>query len=86
MTIDWYKEFVDISYTPANDELVSTFTPAGSQPEAIEKLIAEFTAGDQYLTLLGVTGSGKMFTMANVIAPNDMRLEHGKEYLSKRWI
>jgi excinuclease ABC subunit B len=49
-------------------QLVSTFAPAGSQPEAIKKLIAGFTAGDQYQTLLGVTGSGKTFTMANVIA------------------
>jgi excinuclease ABC subunit B len=49
-------------------QLVSTFAPAGSQPEAIKKLIAGFGAGDQSQTLLGVTGSGKTFTMANVIA------------------
>jgi excinuclease ABC subunit B len=49
-------------------QLASTFAPAGSQPEAIKKLIAGFTAGDRDQTLLGVTGSGKTFTMANVIA------------------
>ena len=48
-------------------QLVSTFAPAGSQPEAIQKLLAGFAVGDQLQTLLGVTGSGKTFTMANVI-------------------
>jgi len=48
-------------------QLVSTFAPAGSQPEAIKKLLAGFAVGDQLQTLLGVTGSGKTFTMANVI-------------------
>jgi excinuclease ABC subunit B len=48
-------------------QLVSTFPPAGSQPEAIKKLLAGFAVGDQLQTLLGVTGSGKTFTMANVI-------------------
>ena len=67
-------------------QLVSTFPPAGSQPEAIKKLIDRFAAGDRFQTLLDVTGSGKAFTMANVIAPNDTSLENGKEYLSKRWI
>ncbi|MCX6687633.1 MAG: excinuclease ABC subunit UvrB [Methanoregula sp.] len=62
-------------------QLVSTFAPAGSQPEAIKKLIAGFTAGDQFQTLLGVTGSGKTFTMANVIAALDkptLVLAHNK--------
>jgi excinuclease ABC subunit B len=62
-------------------QLVSTFAPAGSQPEAIKKLIAGFTAGNQYQTLLGVTGSGKTFTMANVIAALDkptLVLAHNK--------
>jgi excinuclease ABC subunit B len=49
-------------------QLTSTFAPAGSQPEAIKKLIDGFGGGDQLQTLLGVTGSGKTFTMANVIA------------------
>ena len=49
-------------------ELVSTFKPAGDQPRAISKLIAGFEAGLQHQTLLGVTGSGKTFTIANLIA------------------
>jgi len=49
-------------------QLVSTFPPAGSQPEAIKQLTEGLNAGNQYQTLLGVTGSGKTFTMANVIA------------------
>jgi len=48
-------------------ELVSSFAPAGSQPEAIRELIAGLGDDKQYQTLLGVTGSGKTFTMANVI-------------------
>jgi len=49
-------------------QLVSTFPPAGSQPAAIKQLTEGLNAGNQYQTLLGVTGSGKTFTMANVIA------------------
>src|SRR3989338_2589464 len=49
-------------------ELISQFKPAGDQPQAIEKLVGELVAGKQFQTLLGVTGSGKTFTMANVIA------------------
>ena len=49
-------------------ELVSDFNPAGDQPEAIRRLIAGFQAGLQQQTLLGVTGSGKTFTIANLIA------------------
>jgi excinuclease ABC subunit B len=44
------------------------FSPAGDQPEAIESLIEGLEDGLSYQTLLGVTGSGKTFTMANVIA------------------
>ncbi|WP_395769237.1 excinuclease ABC subunit UvrB [Arenimonas sp.] len=47
--------------------LVSPFSPAGDQPQAIEKLIAGFESGIAAQTLLGVTGSGKTFTIANVI-------------------
>ena len=47
--------------------LVSKFKPTGDQPRAIEKLTAGISAGKKYQTLLGVTGSGKTFTMANVI-------------------
>ena len=49
-------------------ELVSSYQPTGDQPEAIQKLVEGFRAGNQFETLLGVTGSGKTFTMANVIA------------------
>ncbi|WP_213999835.1 excinuclease ABC subunit UvrB [Arsukibacterium sp.] len=49
-------------------ELVSDYQPAGDQPEAITKLVDGLEAGLAHQTLLGVTGSGKTFTMANVIA------------------
>jgi len=48
--------------------LQAPFVPTGDQPEAIRALIAEARAGKRFQTLLGVTGSGKTFTMANVIA------------------
>src|SRR5688572_15831543 len=49
-------------------KLSSDYQPTGDQPQAIEKLVASLKAGNRYQTLLGVTGSGKTFTMANVIA------------------
>ena len=49
-------------------ELVSEYAPTGDQPQAIEQLVKGFQEGNQCQTLLGVTGSGKTFTMANVIA------------------
>ena len=48
-------------------ELVSEYKPTGDQPQAIERLVQGFKEGNQCETLLGVTGSGKTFTMANVI-------------------
>jgi excinuclease ABC subunit B len=48
-------------------QLKSKFQPAGDQPKAIEGLIKSLEAGRRYQTLLGVTGSGKTFTMANVV-------------------
>jgi len=48
-------------------ELSSTYVPTGDQPEAIRQLVAGVNAGEHYQTLLGVTGSGKTFTVANVI-------------------
>ena len=48
-------------------KLVSEYKPTGDQPEAIKKLVEGFKEGNQFETLLGVTGSGKTFTMANVI-------------------
>ena len=55
------------SPTRANFELVSPYGAAGDQPKAIEELTRGFESGEQFQTLLGVTGSGKTFTMANVI-------------------
>src|SRR3979490_2987033 len=48
-------------------ELYSDYLPAGDQPQAIEKLVDGLTSGLAHQTLLGVTGSGKTFTIANVI-------------------
>jgi excinuclease ABC subunit B len=52
-------------------KLNTNFNPAGDQPEAIERLVEELQAGKKFQTLMGVTGSGKTFTMANVIAQQD---------------
>ena len=52
-------------------QLVSSFPPAGSQPEAIARLNDGLADNARFQTLLGVTGSGKTFTMANVIAAAD---------------
>ena len=49
-------------------KLNADYQPTGDQPQAIEKLVGSIRAGNRYQTLLGVTGSGKTFTMANVIA------------------
>ena len=49
-------------------KLSSDYRPTGDQPQAIERLVGSLCAGNRYQTLLGVTGSGKTFTMANVIA------------------
>ena len=48
-------------------KLVSEYKPTGDQPQAIEQLVKGFKEGNQFETLLGVTGSGKTFTIANVI-------------------
>ena len=48
-------------------QLVAPYQPAGDQPQAIERLVAGFEAGIAQQTVLGVTGSGKTFTVANVI-------------------
>ncbi len=56
-------------------QISNTFTPAGDQPKAIDALTKGVQAGKHHQTLLGVTGSGKTFTMANVIA------NHGKPTL-----
>ena len=48
-------------------ELTSTFKPTGDQPQAIKEITEAVQSGTDAITLLGVTGSGKTFTMANVI-------------------
>jgi excinuclease ABC subunit B len=53
---------------PAPFRLVADYQPTGDQPQAIERLTEGIERGDRYQTLLGVTGSGKTFTIANVIA------------------
>ncbi|MCB0481011.1 MAG: DEAD/DEAH box helicase family protein, partial [Flavobacteriales bacterium] len=62
-------------------ELVSPFKPTGDQPQAIKELVHGFLNGEPFQTLLGVTGSGKTFTMANVIHELDrptLILSHNK--------
>jgi excinuclease ABC subunit B len=62
-------------------KLVSPYPPLGDQPQAIEKLLKRLRAGEKHSTLLGVTGSGKTFTMANVVAALDrptLVLSHNK--------
>ena len=49
-------------------KLKAPYKPTGDQPQAIAELVKGFKEGNQFETLLGVTGSGKTFTMANVIA------------------
>lgn len=61
MLPQWYNLFMDFI-------LHSEYQPTGDQPQAIEQLVDGFRAGNQFQTLLGSTGSGKTFTMANVIA------------------
>ena len=51
-----------------NFEIISDFQPTGDQPEAISEIVSGLNQGDNYQTLLGVTGSGKTFTIANVVA------------------
>ena len=48
-------------------QLISEFKPTGDQPQAIKEIVNQFTNKDKYVTLKGVTGSGKTFTMANVV-------------------
>jgi len=52
---------------PTDFRIQSAFTPKGDQPQAIEQLVERIGQGDRYQTLLGITGSGKTFTIANVI-------------------
>ena len=62
-------------------KIVSEYSPTGDQPEAIEQLVAGLNSGERFQTLLGVTGSGKTFTAANVIEKVDrptLVLSHNK--------
>jgi len=68
--------------------LRAAFPPAGSQPEAIEKLVSGIESGHRFQTLLGVTGSGKTFTMANVIARVQrptLVIAHNKTLAAQLW-
>jgi excinuclease ABC subunit B len=58
---------LDLTTASAGFELVSPYSPAGDQPRAIEKLVAGFESGLAKQVLLGVTGSGKTYTVANLI-------------------
>lgn len=66
--------------------LQSPYQPAGDQPEAIKQLVTGVNDGDKFQTLLGVTGSGKTFTMANVIQQTDrptLVLTHNKTLVAQ---
>jgi excinuclease ABC subunit B len=68
--------------------LKATFSPRGSQPEAIGKLVSGIEAGHRFQTLLGVTGSGKTFTMANVIERVQrptLVIAHNKTLAAQLW-
>ncbi len=56
-----------ISSEPVGFEIDSRFQPAGDQPQAIKQLVTGLKKGAKHQVLMGVTGSGKTFTMANVI-------------------
>ncbi len=61
------QEFTDLGDLAVEFQLVSPFKPAGDQPKAIEALVQGLREGKRHQVLMGVTGSGKTFTMANVI-------------------
>ena len=75
----FYEFFTN--FAPMNFNLVSDYAPMGDQPEAIDQLVSTIEHGSKHNTLLGVTGSGKTFTVANVIARLDrptLVLSHNK--------
>src|SRR5512138_931661 len=66
---DFARSFMPVvTYPDSPFRLHQAFAPAGDQPQAIDKLVEGLNDGLSYQTLLGVTGSGKTYTMANVIA------------------
>ena len=58
-------------------QVISKYNPSGDQPEAIENLASGIINGDKFQTLLGVTGSGKTFTMAKIIEKFKIIVEKG---------
>lgn len=69
-------------------ELVADFSPRGSQPDAIESLVGGLDAGQRFQTLLGVTGSGKTFTVANVLEAAQkptLVIAHNKTLAAQLW-
>lgn len=74
-SLDVHASPTDSSDKPQSTQnftLQSPYSPAGDQPQAIDKITRSFKQGARYATLLGVTGSGKTFTMANIIATLNM--------------
>src|SRR5690606_40946977 len=63
---DWSSDVCSSDLMP-QFELVSDFQPTGDQPRAIDELVDGLNAGNRYQTLLGATGTGKTFTMAQVV-------------------
>lgn len=63
----WIQEVDFVQNVQKSFKLHSEYQPTGDQPQAIAELVKGFKEGNQFQTLLGVTGSGKTFTMANVI-------------------
>jgi excinuclease UvrABC helicase subunit UvrB len=61
------KQNIPPHYLGKKFQLESNFSPMGDQPQAIKTLVNGVNAGEKFQTLLGVTGSGKTFTLANVI-------------------
>ena len=64
-------DYKESNHSVSGFDLISEYQPAGDQPRAIEELVAGIGSGQQFQTLLGVTGSGKTFTMANAIQQLD---------------
>src|SRR5699024_1729717 len=64
--LKWYR-LISGGETMADFELVSKFEPAGDQPQAIEELVEQINSGQRHQTLLGATGTGKTYTMSQVI-------------------
>ena len=64
----WNREFKKFRMVMEKFRLRSKYKPTGDQPEAIRELVSALNKGDRFQTLLGITGSGKTFTIANTIA------------------